>query len=613
MSETKELKLKKHDNVETNTEMFDIDNYLNSNWDKIDENVEETNNQILQLETEKAELEAELKEAQEDVYQASIRGQASGEYIHVEDSSGARCKIGISGNSEQETRSGKNLVRNEDKNVGDDSYWYLYSTYNKETYTMTRSTTTNDESFIAYRIGSGIIKNNTQYTISFEAKKNDYVKSFEVLFAGYKSTGVKGKTIGLTNEFQKYSYTFTTDATADYKTFSLIRFDNNGSTENGKEAILTVRNVMLVEGTDTDFEQHGASPSPDYPSEIKTVGSSVKVTKCNKNILNIEDIDEKEKGGIKYSVKNGVLKLNGTATAGFDIQLANNVKIKKGKYTHSCDYIQSGLYISFDNLGTTMLSATTGKERTIELTLDKIYSKYFIWIDKGTVLNNVEIKLQLEVGEVGNETTAFEQYQGQSYIMPVQQEMLEEDYFDFDNEEEVHRWNKIVLTGNEYWQYDSDFKYFRSPNFVFNGIPAESQKNLGEQKSNYFEITSDWLGFRNEINKNIMYGVSNIGYRICIRNINCTTEEQFKTWLKSQYDAGTPVIIYYKLQTPTRLKFTEEQKAVAKELNNARTYKNITNITTDSIAVLDLDYAKDLETLLNNIQALAVSNASEEV
>ena len=111
MSETTNLKLFKHDNPETNEEQFDIENYLNGNFDKIDENVGEVNTEISNIKTEKTKLEKELKEMQEDYYQTSIRGQASGEYIHVEDSSGARCKIGISGNSEQETRSGKNLFK----------------------------------------------------------------------------------------------------------------------------------------------------------------------------------------------------------------------------------------------------------------------------------------------------------------------------------------------------------------------------------------------------------------------------------------------------------------------------------------------------------------------
>ncbi len=72
----------------------------------------EQDSKIEELQNQKTELEKELKEMQEDYYQTSIRGQASGEYIHVEDSSGARCKIGIYGNSEQETRSGKKIYLN---------------------------------------------------------------------------------------------------------------------------------------------------------------------------------------------------------------------------------------------------------------------------------------------------------------------------------------------------------------------------------------------------------------------------------------------------------------------------------------------------------------------
>lgn len=131
MSETDFLKLKKHDNVETNTDKFDIENYLNGNWDKIDKNVGEVNTDILNINSKNkeqdtnigqlqentktssnkiAKLETELKEAQEDFYQNSIRGQVSGEYIHVEDSSNCRARIGISGNHEQEMRSGKNYL-----------------------------------------------------------------------------------------------------------------------------------------------------------------------------------------------------------------------------------------------------------------------------------------------------------------------------------------------------------------------------------------------------------------------------------------------------------------------------------------------------------------------
>lgn len=130
------------------------------------------------------------------------------------------------------------------------------------------------------------------------------------------------------------------------------------------------------------------SPSPGCPSEIETVGSNV-------NELNIADVEEKEINGVKYSVKNGVLRLDGTATEGIDITLIKNVILKKGIYTHSTNYIQVGMFASFDNENGLNGSNNITKN-TFELTEDTTYSRYFVWINKGTVLNNIEQKLKLE-------------------------------------------------------------------------------------------------------------------------------------------------------------------------------------------------------------------------
>ena len=50
MSETTNLKLKKHDNVTTNTSQFDIQNYMNGNWDKLDEFAGEVNDKVIEIE-----------------------------------------------------------------------------------------------------------------------------------------------------------------------------------------------------------------------------------------------------------------------------------------------------------------------------------------------------------------------------------------------------------------------------------------------------------------------------------------------------------------------------------------------------------------------------------
>lgn len=311
---------------------------------------------------------------------------------------------------------------------------------------------------------------------------------------------------------------------------------------------------------------------------------SVEIDIVNKNFLDIEDIEEIERGGIKYSVKNGILKLNGTSTANFDIQLSKNIKIKKGKYTHSSNYIQSGLYISFDNLGYTMLSATVGKKRTFELKEDKIYTKYFIWIDKGIVLNNVEIKFQLEKG---NTTTNFIEHQSQTSIMPIQQEMLEEDYI---ANVEHHEWRKIVLDGTENWSETTTNNLKR----FFCSINVTGINNNGSVNciSNYFKSTSR---NRLEFSSGDEVAVSDKFLNILSKNIE--TKEDFKAYLKQQFDSGNPVIVYYKLAEPVDLELTEEQKKVKKR--KLYTYEDITNVSlSDELASCKLTYVQDVKKLL---------------
>ena len=678
MSETDFLKLKKHDNVETNTEKFDIENYLNGNWDKINENAKKTNKQILQLETEKAELEKELKEAQEDFYQNSIRGQANGEYIHVEDSSNCRARIGISGNSEQETRSGKNVLE------------LMEGTYSNNGITAV--------------VKNGIV------TLNGTAKA--------ISFVGINLL----KSIELTNDKAYHLSAFNEKTVGDNTNYCSLRInqDNiqvlfntanvNGSiTTNLKISYITIRTAQgitynnfvvkpqLELGAGTkEWEQGGASPSSDYPSKIKTVGSnvnlfdkdnmtigkiwngatlldsdvgnaspkipvtagktyirnagyssnyiikennsvvdvqggtnaitmpedakywmfnipkdidintikaeegsistpqskygqgSVKVTKCNKNLLNSSILENK------------ILdSKTGSATTNTSWKASDFIQINSGIYNFSwkssSNYFQ--VTICFYDRNKNFLSG-------ISWAIANVYSKSFevdenttfIRVSYSTIISGKEANREKIILEQNSTETDYEQHEEQSYIMPVQKEMLQGDYFDFDNEEEVHTKAKLVLTGNENWKLESTGR-FGIMKSDLSEIPAAASSDndyLGNMCNSYKESTPA-LTWKKE-------------QGFCVDGTSClriyddkystnNDLEGFKTYLKSKYDAGTPVMIYYKLATPNRLKFTDEQKAVAKELNNARTYKNVTNITTDSKAVLSLDYAKDLEEL----------------
>ena len=64
MSETTNLKLFKHDNPETNTNLFDITKSLNENWDKIDTYV--INSESTRQQNEQNRQEAEIERSSQE-------------------------------------------------------------------------------------------------------------------------------------------------------------------------------------------------------------------------------------------------------------------------------------------------------------------------------------------------------------------------------------------------------------------------------------------------------------------------------------------------------------------------------------------------------------------
>ena len=359
----------------------------------------------------------------------------------------------------------------------------------------------------------------------------------------------------------------TTGANAKYL---LVKIYNTYATEQNTYNDL-ISSVKVEKGTK-------ATPYSPYGQ------GSVEIDVVNKNLLNIANTEETTKGGITYSIKNGILKLNGTATANFDIQLSKNIKIKKGKYTHSSSYIQSGLYISFDNLRYTMISLTDGKKRTFEITEDTTYKTYFIWIDKGTVLNNVEIKLQLEAGTTA---TDFIEHQSQTAIMPIQQEMLEGDYID---STEHHEWGKIILTGDETWGVETTgrFRILQSNLPFVCKAPSASNILLGNLCNSYIEKTP-----YETFNKVQGFAVDPSG-NLTIYDDNYSNNSDlagFKAMLAEKYNAGNPVVCYLKLATPIDLELTDEQSNIQSQLTNNSNYLSQTNLSTDEdLAILKAKY-----------------------
>lgn len=256
-----------------------------------------------------------------------------------------------------------------------------------------------------------------------------------------------------------------------------------------------------------------------------------------------------------------------------------------------CCYLTKGIYcISYKNgeivaTSTKMGAIVDEKNNVLQSVITWQNQKneiivniqYNGWLIFATDLNAYDIQI-----EEGSTATPYVEHQGESYIMPIQQEMLEDDYID---DVEHHEWGKYIFTGEEtilvgkveditFFNISvsdlSDFNYIDDKTLNYMCTHFKAIKVVDRYQNNTFFI--------------------NIGKKAIFCSKEITTIDDFKAWLKSKYDEGNPVIIYYKLATPIDLQLNDEQKKVLKEIHNMDLYEDYTII--ESEAEMQVNFAR---------------------
>lgn len=302
MSETTNLKLKKHDNVTTNTNQFDVENYMNGNWDKLDEFAGQVNGKTAELQEATIALQAELKATRKDYEAGTLEGQAEGESLYLQDSSNARFRsFGIGGNSKQATRTGKNKldlskIQQETKNG-------VTCTYNKDddSVTFNGTCTEDNTSFIIRNQNIEAVINKT--TLSAYYVKGSFSASHEertqlrAFTNGYsRSITISLSIINSNNKVASSTYARPDDTLSLFS----FKFDAGDVLEN-----FTVK-AMLTDEVDTEYEEYGTMPSMQFSSEVKAVGQDI-------NIFDSSIFEDIEQNGVKIKRNvDGTLTLNGT-------------------------------------------------------------------------------------------------------------------------------------------------------------------------------------------------------------------------------------------------------------------------------------------------------------
>lgn len=314
MSETKNLKLFKHNEpLETNENQFDIKKSLHDNWDKLDEFAGKVNTKTVEIENKQKQHDTDIsniKQEQQDQNSKiennttenkdnteilnQIMGllpstKGEGEHVTLQDTGEARFKnFEIKGNSKQATRTGKNLFNKSGELIN-------YQTELAQTNSGIKVTST-----VATSGGWTVVKNDLSHllgktiTIYTEIIANPNNQGLFAIYFGNELNPTKEwiKSSKYLNNGEKYKFTIAIPNAFPNECNNIyISFYSNGN-PHGIGNIgdyVEYSKLMLVEGTEVpaEYEQYGASPSPEFPSKIRNVGDNINLySKDNANILN---------------------------------------------------------------------------------------------------------------------------------------------------------------------------------------------------------------------------------------------------------------------------------------------------------------------------------------
>ena len=402
---------------------------------------------------------------------------------------------------------------------------------------------------------------------------------------------------------------------------------------------------MLIKGFNSElYEQYGASPSPDYPSEIETVGSNV-------NYFDKDNVKD------EFLVAESGIVLTST-----DWKCTDYIEVLKKQYyfswesesdffqTRVCFYDKEKTYISGISLET---SNTYGQIINIIDNAKYIKISYSINVG-GNVISRDKIKL-----EVGNKRTLYSSYMCGSVEIDVVNDNLfdinsvsygdldtatgkkindvtniqHSDYIEvFSNENYTINFNNtltkrvfyldknknvistnIISTKIANFNTNNNIKYFRVK--IIGSFDSETKLEKGLLATSFTEHQSQTAIM--PIQQEMLEGdyVAAVEHHEWKKIESYNGETITTDYISTTGQLTTGATVYYKLATPIDLELTEEQKTVRD--TKLYTYKNITNIdVNDELASIDVEYKKDQNAVNKNFEnrlaALETASTSEE-
>lgn len=575
------------------------------------ENAEDLIRKVEQLQTENNELSSNMP-----------WNTTSGKFLHITDSAKySKNKLEISGDLEQENRSGKNKFKIPESATGYD----VTLTKNEDGTFNLSGTATGNASFLAFvDLDKSGIKNGASYIFHFTKNLQAGVEFRVEMYNGTNWLRAIAPNINST--------TSTSTGTANATNATKVRFGifvTSGTTVNIQNL-----GVQLEEGTTaTEFEKYGATPSTKFPSMPVVCTGVQKIRQFGENWFN----------------KNNISKIN--AVFGTSSIIANSsgksfyIKIEPDTYTISRKTIGSrfvvGTTANIPKIGETIIERRVSSGSSITLTTSKNANYLVVYYLYNSSENEQEILDSIQI-ERGSKATEYK-----SYIEEI-------NTLDLKNTElcAIKDTNGNVvaqdraLYRNGKWQWKKKIKKFAlkgTENFGKSGNTANISYYLNSTEINNIDINTipnaqtnrDFVveatcNYFRPVSLNTLFSNTE-GFTIDIADTKIielrlgfgldteiTTVALLKELLAQKYAKGNPVTIYFILATPEYIDCTAEQSAVLDKLyNNFALQKDTNNIIVESengVGVnMKLTYMQDLQTRLNILEAMCISNASQEV
>lgn len=586
MSETKNLKLFKHEEpLETNNNKFDIDKALNKNWDKVDDYAGEANSKI-DLITEIIDLLPKVSN--------------EGESIALENTARAKfTKFRIGGNSSQETRSGKNKI------IFDDI---------KETVNQGITCSIKNGVITLNGTASGVV-NFYSNPINISAGKYTLSKNM----GGTWSLGTATSSPAILLQRKEEDGSYTTVEGGELKAYSSAKNFTTLDLAEGTYRIrifIAISNILnnftwrpqLEEGENfTGFEQGGLMPSEEFPSEIKNVKENVRINIRNKNFCDLDILEKLKEKAITINSSNSfTINLeNGRMgiTSRINIMLPDGIdkskkyRIKYHRKMNNTSFLPrlSALYADGSN----------------DVVEDRILEADYEYVTSGKELSGITLAWNtqnqggivtfsdISITEI-NENSDFEESKKQTIIFPFKQgqKLMQGDYLADDGIH--HTKTQIQLDGiTRGLKVESVTKHSNDIYYCVIKIIKQGVNGTNNMYSTHF---TPYFGVKTGSCYITGYG----GFIVLVlTDQSITTVDAANTWLATQKEKGTPVVIEYELAEEEIETYTEVQKEAYEQIKNAISYKGQTNIfsTNEIKPIFEVEALADIGLLLNNMQA----------